>query len=264
MRRDVAAVCAAAVVASVISLQAQITIPKTPPPTARAGGNIRANPPKGALPRQPNGRPDLTGVWLRNGGTGNISQGLPKGETMPLRPETLKRMQALRAQDDPQTNCLPLAVPRGNPYPFRMVETPTHLFIINESMHGFRQVFMDGRKHPAEADLEPNWHGHSIGWWEGDTLVIDTVGFNDLTWMDNYGHLHSDKMHTVERYTRTDLGNMRIEILIDDPVAYTRPFTLTFAAQLMGPGQELMEYMCEENNQDRKYIDAPAAPALAK
>jgi hypothetical protein len=98
---------------------------------------------------------------------------------MPMRPETLKRMRALMAKDDPQTNCLPLATPRGNPYPFRTVETPTHLFIINESMHGYRQVFMDGRTHPD--DLDPTWHGHSIGRWEGDTLVVDTVGFNDLT-----------------------------------------------------------------------------------
>jgi hypothetical protein len=241
------------------ALEAQITVPKTPPPTARAGGNIRATPPKGPLPRQANGRPDLTGLWLRQGGTANISQGLPKGETMPLRPETLKRMRALMAKDDPQLNCLPLSTPRGNPYPFRMVETPTHLFIINESMHGYRQVFMDGRTHPA--DLDPTWHGHSIGRWEGDTLVVDTVGFNDLTWFDNYGHLHSDKLHTIERFTRLDLGSLRIDITVDDPVAYTRPFTLTFPASLMSG--ELMEYMCEENNQDAAFIEGPAAPGLA-
>ena len=240
-----------------VTLEAQITIPSTPPPTARAGGNIRANPPKGALPRQANGRPDLTGLWLRQGGTANISQGLPKGQTMPLLPETLKRMQALQAKDDPQTNCLPLSTPRGNPYPFRLVETPTHLFILNESMHGFRQVFMDGRRHPD--DLDPSWHGHSIGRWEGDALVVDTVGFNDLTWFDNYGHLHSDKLHTVERFTRTDLGSLTIDIAIDDPGAYSRPFTLTFPASLM-PGDELMEYMCEENNQDAAFIEGPAAP----
>jgi len=240
-----------------VGLEAQITIPSTLPPTARAGGNIRATPPQGPLPRQANERPHLTGLWLRQGGTGNISQGLPKGETMPLLPATLKRMQALMAKDDPQLHCLPLAAPRGNPYPFRIVETPTHLFILNESMHGFRQVFMDGRTHPA--DVDPSWHGHSIGRWEGDTLVVDTVGFNDLTWFDNYGHLHSDKLHTIERFTRTDLGSLTIEITIDDPGAYSRPFTLTFPASLM-PGHELMEYMCEENNQDVAFIEGPAAP----
>ena len=259
MRTRIAAVWLAAAGLLPLALEAQITIPTTPPPTTRAGGNITTKAPVGPLPRQANGRPDLTGLWLRREGTTNISQGLPKGETMPLRPETLKRMQALQAKDDPQTNCLPLPTPRGNPYPFRMVETPTHLFIINESMHGYRQVFMDGRKHPE--DLDPTWHGHSIGRWEGDTLVVDTVGFNDLTWFDNYGHLHSDKMRVVERFTRTDLGTLRMEILIDDLVAYTRPFTLTFIAYLM-PDQELMEYMCEENNQDKHYIEGPAAPGL--
>jgi hypothetical protein len=244
------------------SLAAQITIPTTLPPTARAGGNITTVPPEGPVPRQANGRPDLTGLWLRRGGTGNISQGLPKGETMPLLPETLKRMQALMANEDPQTNCLPLATPRGNPYPFRLVETPARLFIINESMHGYRQVFMDGRAHPPADELQPSWHGHSIGWWEGDTLVIDTVGFNDLTWFDNYGHLHSDKLHVVERLTRTDLGNLRMDFLIDDPGAYSRPFTLQFTAQLMPADQELMEYMCEENNQDRHFIEGLAAPGL--
>lgn len=260
MRTRPVALSIAAACLLTVATDAQITIPKTLPPTARAGGNIRATPPKGALPRQANGRPDLTGLWLRQGGIGDISQGLPKGETMPLLPATLKRMQALQATDDPQTNCLPLAVPRGNPYPFRIVETPTHLFIINESMHGYRQVFMDGRRHPA--DLDPTWHGHSTGRWDGDVLVVDTVGFNDLTWFDNYGHLHSEQLHVIERFTRLDLGSLTMEITIDDPGAYSKPFTLTFPASLM-PGQELMEYMCEENNQDKAFIEGSAAPGAA-
>jgi hypothetical protein len=242
-------------------LHAQITVPKTPPPTARAGGNITTKPPEGPVPRQANGRPDLTGAWLRRGGVGRISDGLPKGETMPLLPETLKRMQALMAKDDPQLKCLPLPTPRANPYPFRFVETPTHIFILNESMHGFRQIFMDGRGHPPADELQESWHGHSIGRWEGDTLVVDTVGFNDQSWFDNYGHLHSDKLHVTERFTRRNLGNLDIDITIDDPVAYSRTFTLKFNAQLM-QGQELMEYMCEENNQDRPYIEGLAAPGL--
>jgi hypothetical protein len=259
--RQRAAFTIAAAVAFTSPLLAQISVPKTPPPATRAGGNITAKPVSGALPRQANGRPDLTGLWLRRGGVGNITQGLPKGETMPLLPETLKRMRGLMAKDDPQLHCLPLPTPRANPYPFRFVETPTHLFIINESMHGYRQVFMDGRGHPPADDLVPSWHGHSIGRWEGDTLIVDTVGFNDLTWFDNYGHLHSDKMHVIERFTRRDLGNLDIQITINDPGAYSRPFTLQFNAQLM-PGQELMEYMCEENNQDVDHIEGLAAPGL--
>ena len=242
-------------------LEAQITVPDTPPPATRVGGSIVATPPEGPLPRQANGRPDLTGLWLRRAGTGNISQLLPEGERMPLLPETLARMRALKAADDPQLHCLPIPTPRGNPYPFRMVETPTHLFILNESMHGYRQVFMDGRPHPAADELQPSWHGHSIGWWEGDTLVVDTVGFNDLTWFDNYGHLHSDRLHVVERFTRRNLGTLDVAMTIDDPGAYSRVFTLDYSALLMPTG-ELMEYMCEENNQDTPYIEGPAAPGL--
>jgi len=239
--------------AAAAALEAQITVPSTPPPTARFGGNIRATPTKGPLPRQANGRPDLTGVWLRQGG------GLPKGDAMPpALPALLERMKRLRAQDDPQANCLPIVWPRGNPYPFRMVETPTHIFILEEAMHGFRQIFMDGRSHPA--DVESSWMGHSVGRWEGDTLVVDTIGYNELSWLDGAGHLHSDKMHTIERFTRKDLGSMVIEFTVDDPGAYTRPFTLIFNASLMA-GQELMEYFCQENNQDVKYIDAPAPVA---
>ena len=261
MRTGSVALGIAVIVVTAASLGAQITIPTTLPPATRAGGNITTKAPEGPLPRQANGRPDLTGLWLRRGGTGNIAQGLPKGETMPLLPATLKRMQALQANEDPQTNCLPLATPRGNPYPFRFVETPTHLFIINESMHGYRQVFMDGRAHPPADERIPSWHGHSIGRWEKDTLVIDTVGFNDLTWFDNYGHLHSDRLHVVERVTRLNLGNLNLDFLIDDPGAYSRPFTLNFTAQLM-QDQELLEYMCEENNQDADHIEGLAAPGL--
>jgi len=261
VRRHRAVFAIVAAAAFIAPLQAQITVPKTPPPTQRAGGNITAKPTVGPLPRQANGRPDLTGLWLRRGGIGDIRQGLKPGETLPLLPETVARMRKLLAKEDPQLHCLPLPTPRANPYPFRMVETPTHIFILNESMHGYRQVFMDGRRHPAADDLQPSWQGHSIGRWEGDTLVIDSVGFHGSTWFDNYGHLHSDRMHVIERFTRRDLGNLDIDITVDDAGAYSRPFTLHFNAQLM-PGLELMEYICEENNQDLAYIEGLAAPGL--
>jgi hypothetical protein len=196
----------------------------------------------------------MSGLWLGGLPVADISTGLPKGETMPLLPETRKRMQAHEAKDDPQANCLPLPPPRFTPYPWRMVVTPTHAFFLYEMYH-YRQVFMDGRKHPEDPD--PTWYGHSIGRWEGDTLVIDTVGYNDKTWFDNRGHPHSEKLHLVERYTRTDLGTMRVEMLIDDPGAYTKPFTVSGTARLM-TGQEIMEYVCQENNQDLPYLHGPA------
>lgn len=246
--------------AFVASISAQISVPSTPPPKTRAGGSITAKAPSGPTPRKPNGRPDLTGVWLRRAGIVNIADLLPKGETLPLRPETLKRMSTLKSQDDPQLRCFPLATPRSSPYPFRIVETPTHLFILTESVHAYRQVFMDGRKHPSGDDLQLSWQGDSIGRWEGDTLVVDTVGFNDLTWFDNYGHVHSDRMHVIERFTRVDLGHLRTTVTVDDPGAYTRPFTLTYTAELM-PSAELLEYICD-NEQDAANIDAPADAAV--
>jgi hypothetical protein len=232
---------------------AQITVPSTLPPTSRIGGNIRANPPSGPVPRLPDGKPDMTGVWLGGLPGGDISSALPKGETMPLLPEWKKRMEAEKAADDPQAHCLPLPPPRFTPYPWRMVVTPTHVFFLYE-MYNYRQVFVDGRKHPE--DLDPTWYGHSIGHWEGDTLVVDTVGMNDKTWFDNKGYPHSEKLHLTERYTRTDLGLMRVEMTIDDPGAYAKPFTLTGTARLM-PGQELIEYICDENNQDVPHLIGP-------
>jgi hypothetical protein len=120
---------------------------------------------------------------------------------------------------------------------------------------------MDGRPHPPADERQPSWLGHSIGHWEGATLVVDTVGFNDVTWLDNFGTLHSDAMHVVERFTRSDLGHLNVDVTVDDPVAYTRPFTLRYTAELM-PNAELLEYICD-NEQDAPNIDGPAEAAVA-
>ena len=116
---------------------------------------------------------------------------------------------------------------------------------------------MDGREHPK--DLNPTWYGHSVGHWEGDTLVIDTVGFNDKFWFDFRGHPHTEQLHTVERYTRKDFGTLVNEVTIDDPGAYSKPFTLKFNATLI-PKAEILEYICQENNTDLKHILGPAGP----
>ena len=223
----------------------------------RLGGNIRAAPPSGPVPRQADGKPDLTGVWLGGGAVGDIATGLPKGETLPALPDTKRLVETQSAKIDPQANCLPLPPPRATPYPWRVVVTPTHAFFLYE-MYNYRQVFLDGRKHPPADELNPTWYGHSIGWWEGDTLVVDTVGMNDKTWLDNKGNRHSEKMHLVERYTRTDLGHMAVELLVEDPGAYSKPFKTTWTAQLMPKDDELIEYICNENNQDINYYpDVP-------
>jgi hypothetical protein len=199
---------------------------------------------------------DLSGIWQGGGPINDIAEGLPKGQAIPLLPAAKRVMDARLSKDDPEANCLPTGVPRIAPYPWRIVQTPTHIFFLFEgNIHSYRQIFMDGRKHPA--DVDPTWYGHSIGHWEGKTLVVDTVGFNDKFWFDFKGHPHSEKLHIVERYTRTNPNTLVNQITIDDPGAYAKPFTLTFTATLAPPGTELMEYICNENNQDVPHVSGP-------
>jgi len=233
---------------------------QSPPPAvtspAGSGGLRRGSGPTGPVPRLGDGKPDLSGVWNGGGPVQDLAQGLAPGEKIPLLPEAEKVMKARQSKDDPEANCLPTGVPRIAPYPWRIVQTTTHIFFLFEgNIHSYRQIFMDGRKHPE--DVDPTWYGDSIGHWEGDTLVIDTIGFNDKFWFDFRGHPHSEKLHTTERWTRKDLGTLVNEVTIDDPGYYSRPFKLTFTARLM-PGEELMEYICQENNQDVHHIQGPA------
>ena len=217
--------------------------------------------PQGPTPHLPDGTVDLSGVWQGGGPVGDLAEGIPKGETIPLTPEADKLMKSRQSGDDPEANCLPTGVPRFAPYPWRILQTPTHtkathiFFLFEGNIHSYRQIFMDGRKHPDDPD--PTWYGHSIGRWEGDTLVVDSVGFNDKFWFDFRGHPHTEKLHTIERYTRTDLGLLDNKVTIDDSGAYSKPFTLTFSARLR-PNEELMEYICQENNQDVNHLRGPA------
>jgi hypothetical protein len=263
---------AAAATVGTISLSAQQPRPAPDPtgpndpaaPTSPAGSGSNRNladVPKGPTPRLPDGSIDLSGVWQGGGPIGDLAQGLAPGETIPLLPEAKQLMDSRMSADDPEANCLPTGVPRIAPYPWRIVQTPafkkaTHLYFLFEgNIHSYRQIFMDGRKHPEDPD--PTWYGHSIGRWEGDTLVIDTVGFNDKFWFDFRGHPHTEKLHTIERWTRTDLGTLVNETTIDDPGAYSKPFTVRFTARLR-PNEELMEYICQENEQDTKHLVGPA------
>jgi hypothetical protein len=211
-------------------------------------------------PRLPDGTPDLSGLWLGGGPNRDISQGLLPGEEIALLPEAARLTASRRPQDDPEAHCLPTGVPRIAPYPWRILQDPpygkaTRLFILFEgNIHSYRQIFMDGREHPD--DLDPTWYGHSVGRWEGDTLVIDTVGFNDRFCFDFHGHPHTEQLHTIERYTRTSFGQLENEITIIDPGAYAKPFTVQFTATLR-PGWDLMEYICNENNQDVSHMVGP-------
>jgi hypothetical protein len=240
--------------------------PQSASAPARAGGTL-SDPaivpevPKGAAPRLPDGTPDLSGLWLGGGPSRDIRQGLMPGEEIVLLPQAQAIFDARMAQDDPEAHCLPTGVPRIAPYPWRIVQTPpygqaTHLYFLFEgNIHSYRQIFMDGREHPE--DLDPTWYGHSVGRWEDDTLVVDTVGFNDRFWFDFAGHPHSEQLRVIERYRRVDFGTLENEITIIDPGAYAKPFKLKFTATLRH-GWDLMEYICNENNLDVPHIRGPA------
>jgi hypothetical protein len=252
---------ASAAVGCVLTLTTSFVVAQQTPPAATfpaGSGEFARGPaaPTGPAARLPNGTIDLSGVWQGGGPVGNIADGLAKGETLPLRPEWKKIMDARMSKEDPEANCLPTGVPRRDPYPWRILQTATHTFFLFEgNIHSYRQIFMDGRKHPADPD--PTWYGHSIGWWEGDTMVVDSVGFNDKFWFDFIGTPHTEKLHTIERYTRRNMGTLVVETTVNDPGAYTKPFTITFTARLR-PGEELMEYICNENNEWVKHIVGPA------
>jgi hypothetical protein len=234
------------VVLATSMLAAQQTPPAATSPAGSGGLNRGPATPSGPAPRLPNGHVDLSGVWQGGGPVGNIADGLAKREALPIRPEYQTIMDSRNAKDDPEANCLPTGVPRRDPYPWRILQTPALTFMLFEgNIHSYRQIFMDGRTHPA--DLDPTWYGHSVGQWEGDTLVVDSVGFNDKFWFDFRGTPHTEKLHTIERYTRTNMGTLVIETTIDDLGAYTKPFRVSFTARLR-PGEELMEYICNENN----------------
>ena len=206
-------------------------------------------------PRLPDGRIDLTGPWVGGGSNADMERdaGLKPGE-LPLLPWARALRDSRKQENEPYTACLPMSVPRVNPYPwtFAMTYTDkglTRIYVLHETgdAGAHRVVYMDGRTHPA--DPFPTWWGHSIGWWEGDTLVIDTVGFNDKFWFDARGTPHTERLHTIERWTRINYGTLVNEFTLDDPGAFSRPVQLRFTARLVRAGLDLMEFICLEDNQ---------------
>jgi len=170
---------------------------------------------------------------------------------------TFDERRANLSKDDPEGYCLPPGVPRytGTPYPFQMIQLPDRIVILYEGgSHMYRTIFTDGRKHAAGDKLNPTWMGESIGFWEGnDTLVVDTIGFNGRTWLDYVGHPTTEKLHVIERFRRPDFNTLAYEATIDDPVAYTRPWTSSFKIPFK-EGWEVIEYVCLENNKDLLHI----------
>jgi len=215
----------------------------------------------GPVPRMPDGHPDLSGPWSGGGSDADIGVegGLEPGELESLMlpwAKTLKQQRSKAIYGEPYIYCLPMSVPRVNPYPWNFVTAYTsrglkYVYALHETgdAGAHRVIYMDGRPHPKADTLLPTWWGHSVGRWEGDTLVIDTVGYNDKFWFDAMGTPHSEKLHTIERWTRISYGTLVNDFTIDDPGTFTRPVELRFVARVTKPGVELMEYICAENNQ---------------
>jgi hypothetical protein len=203
-------------------------------------------PPTGPAPRMANGKPDLSGVWWRprEVDTGN-PQFLPAAEAI-----AKQRTDNLR-KDTPQARCLPSPIVRVGPI-YSIIQSPVLMVAISDDdSPGFHQIYLDGHKHPE--DPSPAWYGHNIGWWEGDTLVVDRVAFNDRSWLDQDSHPHSDKLHVVERYKRPDLGHLEIEVTVDDPGVLAKPYTIKRVSDL-APAEEVYEFICPENNRDVEHL----------
>jgi hypothetical protein len=207
-----------------------------PEPKARKA----PTPPAGSTPRTEDGKVDFTGVWVP---PANLN--LP-GEPS-YKPEFKKIYEARKAdklKEDPERRCLPNGAVRVNPLPYKMVQGPKMVVQLWEgNTHSYRRFFLDGRQH--NLDIEPeSWTGQSVAKWDGDSLVVDTVGFNDKTWLDPTGKPHSEAMHLTERYKRPDLGHMTVDLTIEDEKALTKPYSFTRTFTL-APNWELQEYVCQ-------------------
>jgi len=214
------------------------------PPGAAAPKGLPPPGPKGPVPRMADGQPDLSGIW-------NGQRPLPNQEPPVMLPWA-EKLTAERTNnysaDDPEARCLPGGVPRAAPYHYQLVQTPKLLLMLFEgNIHSYRQMFLDRSKHIKIA--EPLWYGDSIGLWDGDALIVDTVGFNDQFWFDMAGHPHTTQLHVIERYHRRDFGNLEIGITIEDPGTYSKPWTIQRVSTLETE-IEMSEYVCNENNSD--------------
>jgi len=250
-----------------LSVEAQWTNQPTPGAPRTPDGKVDMT---GAVPRV-NGKPDLSGVWQVEAeprgpglfGLGespnskyfrDILSDFKAGEE-PMTPAAreILRQHGQPGVVGPNLLCLPDGVPHADllPEPFKIIQTPSQLVILYEVETIFRQIFTDGRKHPV--DPSPTWLGYSVGRWEGDTLVVDTIGFNDMSWLDARGHGHSEDMRVEERFHRRDFGHMEVTATITDPKMFTKPVTISFVEQLL-PDTDVFEHICYENEKDAAHL----------
>jgi len=233
-------------------------------------------------PRTSDGKPDLSGTWtlIRNG-PGGGPQGMSIGEPnqpppgvppyatfwdtgfgfaegLPYQPwarEYREERVLDNGTDNPDSYCLPLGHMQFHTHnqPREIVQSPSQMVMIYEASAGIRQIFMDGRPLPADNESMPYWYGYSVGHWEGDTLVVETNNFRGDGWLDFFGSPITEQLKTTERFTRVSYGKLEIDITIDDPGAYTEPFTIRVEQRIM-PGDNLIEWVCE-NEQSTQYFN---------
>ena len=213
------------------------------PRTADGRPNLTA-----PAPRLPDGKPDFSGLWNAVDGRFLTNISRRAGIDPPFQPWAKKlfdERQANQGRDRPAGFCLPHGVPDAMlvpNYPWKVVQTPGLTVILFENFTDFRQIFTDGRSHPA--DRQGTWFGYSIGRFEGDAFVVETVGFNGKTWLDDGGHPISDEMKITERFRRKDFGHLEIDFTFDDPKTYTKPWMVTVPFELL-PDTEIIENICE-------------------
>ena len=253
-----------AIAASVATLSAQWPKYSTPGVPRTVSGEPDMNAP---APRTADGKPDLSGVW-RGGGSFGGRQGAPPPPTdgpplagfrdvaqnikggLPLTPygaELLKTRVAGNSKDNPEAHCLPMGIVQLHTQgaPRKFFQTPRSLVILYEASWERREIFTDGRPLPSE-DVHPWWYGYSTGRWDGDTLIVETSRFRDDGWLDIIGSPLTDAGKVTERFRRVSYGRMEIDVTIEDPKAYTRPFTVRVNQQLL-LDEELIEFICLEN-----------------
>jgi hypothetical protein len=271
MKTLLRALCWISVIAmSAPSLIAQWAPRPTPGVPRTADGKPDMHAP---APRTADGKPDLSGIWENNrpraGQSEQGNAGAPAPEPgrpplatfadvgrefkggLPLQPwaaELVKKRMADNSKDNPDAHCLPMGNMQfhNHPQPRKIVQTPDVIYIIYEANSGLRQIFTDGRTLPSK-DADPWWYGYSVGKWEGDTLVVETIGFRDIDWLDIKGSPLTNAGRTIERFRRPTYGSLEIDVTVDDPKSYTRPWTVRINQRIM-LDTELIEFICEERD----------------
>ena len=259
----ISAAVAAAFALWPVSLRAQWLDFRTPgiPRTAAGEPNLAA-----PAPRTPDGKPDLSGLWLpeKNDYSGNLIQDV-KGEEI-FRPEAEALFQKRLvdfSRDAPHARCLPEGPHQifgtGGPDHslYRIIQSPNVVALLFEG-GGYRQIFLDGRELPK--DPNPTWNGYSIGRWDGDTLVVETAGFNDKSWLDEAGHPHTEDLRITERFRRVDFGHMQFQITFDDPKVLAKPMSISLTVNYAAD-TDMLEYVCNEGERDAAHYVGTARAA---